>query len=401
MENYISVFGVADEIFAAMAIPIFIYKLFAVQNSILRISKSGYGIYITIFIASGLCGSLVFNYQSFWRTALPDAFLCCKFWLAIYTGSYMFRKFSIHQADKRIFSHIKIIVWLFTILTLVDYVFHIFYADYRYGLRAIRLFYSHQTVYVGTCVFILGVLMSIKTESKRQLQLKRLYVLWICLLMCTTLRSKAIGASVIFILIYYIAYMHKKRISLMRLMVLAPIIVVLAWNQIYFYFFSSIRSDSARLQLLIKSFSILKDHFPVGAGFGTFGSAYSVKSYSELYYQYNLSGVHGLRLGDASFASDNFWPMIIGQTGIIGFIMVALTLMKLFQKIQLLRKVDIDLYVSALILYVYLLIISMAESAYVHPISIPMGLWFGILFKSYHKERMKEMITIGGELHEE
>lgn len=110
----------------------------------------------------------------------------------------------------------------------------------------------------------------------------------------------------------------KKKITIKTLLLFVPLVVTLAWNQIYYYFFSSVQGDSARYQLLINSFKVIKDHFPIGSGFGTYASYYSGKYYSPIYSSYGLTGIYGLTRDNTSFISDSFWPMVFAQTGLIG-----------------------------------------------------------------------------------
>lgn len=155
--------------------------------------------------------------------------------------------------------------------------------------------------------------------------------------------------------------------------------MTLAWNQIYYYFFSSIQGDSARYQLLINSFKVIKDHFPIGSGFGTYASYYSGKYYSPIYSSYGLTGIYGLTRDNTSFISDSFWPMVFAQTGLIGTVTFGCALLRLFKQIQKIRITSMAFYASAISVLSYLLIASTAESAFVHPVAIPIALWLGVI----------------------
>lgn len=126
------------------------------------------------------------------------------------------------------------------------------------------------------------------------------------------------GIAIAIVLICYFTFYRKKKITIKTLLLFVPLVVTLAWNQIYYYFFSSIQGDSARYQLLINSFKVIKDHFPIGSGFGTYASYYSGKYYSPIYSSYGLTGIYGLTRDNTSFISDSFWPMVFAQTGLIG-----------------------------------------------------------------------------------
>lgn len=79
--------------------------------------------------------------------------------------------------------------------------------------------------------------------------------------------------------------------------------------------------DKTRTQLLVRGFAIAQDHFPLGTGAGTFGSAPSFQlGYSEVYYQYGFNKIYGATREYPVFLQDAFWGKIIGQSGFIGLI---------------------------------------------------------------------------------
>lgn len=82
-----------------------------------------------------------------------------------------------------------------------------------------------------------------------------------------------------------------------------------------------------RLTLYAKGFEIAKDYFPIGAGFGRFGSWISRLRYSPLYHEYGISDRYGLSEDAPWFLNDTYWPAIMGETGFIGtlFMVFALT----------------------------------------------------------------------------
>lgn len=77
---------------------------------------------------------------------------------------------------------------------------------------------------------------------------------------------------------------------------------------------------NARQALSFTSVKIAKDYFPLGTGFGTFASPVSRDYYSPVYDQYGLSNIWGLSREMGAFICDTFWPMVIGENGVLGFI---------------------------------------------------------------------------------
>ena len=75
-----------------------------------------------------------------------------------------------------------------------------------------------------------------------------------------------------------------------------------------------------RNALYVGSAAIARDHVPLGAGVGRFGSHMSRESYSPEYARYGLEQVNGLRADAPIAVTDTFWPMILGETGVIGLL---------------------------------------------------------------------------------
>lgn len=384
LEKQISILKYADELAALIAVPIFLVQMkrdrFKLKMGAIQV---GYGRYIVLMMIVGAVSSLRFRYQPV-AAALSDAFLNVKFWLAIYVGKSFIPGFLCQRNAKDVFAHIKLMTWFYVTMVAMDTLFKIFPADIRYGLRSIQLFYPHPTYFVNCCIFLISILLSIRDWINGSEK----YLAILLLLMCTTLRSKAFGIACTIALIYYFAYIRKKKITVRTVALFAPVVVALSWEQIEYYFFSSIQNDSARYQLLVKSIQVANDHFPFGGGFATYASYYSAVYYSPFYERYGLSTVNGLRPDGGAFISDSFWPMILGQFGWLGLICYCAALLALFMRIQKMREYSKAIYTSGLSILVHLLITSTGESAFVHPLAIPLAIWLGILFQTRKPEKL-------------
>jgi hypothetical protein len=78
------------------------------------------------------------------------------------------------------------------------------------------------------------------------------------------------------------------------------------------------QTSPARVALYTGSFRIARDHFPLGAGVGRYGSHMSRVEYSPVYGEYGLDRVPGLRERNPRYITDTFWPMILGEFGVGG-----------------------------------------------------------------------------------
>ena len=88
-------------------------------------------------------------------------------------------------------------------------------------------------------------------------------------------------------------------------------------------------SVQPRQNLMDVSYRIATDDFPLGVGFGQFGSAPSVwkGEYSPVYSRYGLTKYYGFSPRDkVSFALDSPWASLLGETGVLGLLCYLLVL---------------------------------------------------------------------------
>jgi hypothetical protein len=75
-----------------------------------------------------------------------------------------------------------------------------------------------------------------------------------------------------------------------------------------------------RVALYAGSVAIAIDKIPLGVGIGRFGSQMSREEYSPVYKEYRLHKVFGLRERRPIAVTDTFWPMVLGEAGVIGLL---------------------------------------------------------------------------------
>ena len=121
--------------------------------------------------------------------------------------------------------------------------------------------------------------------------------------------------------------------------------------------------DWARSALMINSFNVANDHFPLGGGFATFATWESGESYSPLYEKYGLDQIWGLQPDDYGFVGDTYWPAIIGQFGYIGLALVLFAIVIIFLNISM--EQNRFKYFQRMSVLAYLLILSTAETSFI------------------------------------
>jgi len=102
---------------------------------------------------------------------------------------------------------------------------------------------------------------------------------------------------------------------------LAVPIGLFVWADIVKY----IVNVSARSLLTFGAVDVAARNFPLGAGFGRYGSYTAAVYYSPEYIRLGFNSVYGMRstLGGGRFLTDTQWPAILGETGWLGAMLFA------------------------------------------------------------------------------
>ena len=82
----------------------------------------------------------------------------------------------------------------------------------------------------------------------------------------------------------------------------------------------AISGMAPRNALYVGSVAVARDYAPLGAGLGRFGSHMSREVFSPIYQDYGMDKVYGLGPDNTVAVTDTFWPMVLGETGVIGLL---------------------------------------------------------------------------------
>ena len=359
-------FSYIDE--APLFLFILLWLIKTLKSRKIRLPKQenrGYVGALIIFTLTGLIGNLVYHYQPI-DLMIVDLLTNLKFFGAIAFFSMWVNDGTLNT--RAIPKTAKILSVLLFILFLVDRVLNIWPAEVRYGIKSAQLFYNHPTYLAGVCAFLIALMAMYNTKKYK------IYILIDIVILLFTLRSKAIVSALLFSMLFVLIKQLHGKLKRWQIVVVALIGVACGWSQIYFYFIR-LSGASARSVMLLTSFIIMKDYFPMGTGFGTYASHSAAEIYSPVYTKYGFESIYELRNSSVgTFFDDQFWPIIFGQTGVIGTICYIYILWNLFRNIQKLFKIDQDCYLSALFVLVYLLISSVAEPAFNNSVAIPLAM---------------------------
>lgn len=412
LENVWVPFSYIDEITALFGAILGVYDILIVRKGRPSKEQLWLGIPLLAFIIIGLAGNVIYQYQPL-KCVIIDLYTNLKFFFSIGTGYYLFASVDWEEIKKTAQWNAQVITLILFVVFLLDRVFVIWPAEVRYGIRSAMLFYEHPTYLAGATAFLL-VLLTVSYDKKNIF-----FLIADVLLMIFTMRSKAMASAALYVALFMFLLIFKWRLRLWHVIIAGVGSIAIAWNKIRFYFID-LAGHSARSVILQKSFEVMKDHFPIGTGFGTFGSAEAGKHYSPVYLKYQFNDYwelrdvrnveNSLRLIQKSswlteqynrygeefmqgipFLSDHFWPTILGQSGILGTVAFLITLGVLLKCCFDVKKFNMYAYVGVLFALVYLMISSAAEPAFHNKVAIGLALVIGLVF--YRQEQELDKIA--------
>lgn len=357
----ISALSFLDEILAVMASA---YIFFNFKN----LTKIERRIVVLSFflLLIGFLGTLKYHYQSDLFYCALDAFACIKcfvvyVWAKHYIGAMNF---------KRKVKFIKILYRWVAVFIVAAFFCGVIssFSDvgmsegYRFGLRGFSFIYNtaaelSNNFYLFLFFLVLGALVSSK-KTKAQIVVLFALIIW-----CMTLKSRALLFVALFVFMYYYIVMKKRQLKLNVVSIVIAVFMAL--------FITGSRLEETynndaqpRTLLMLYGVKTMQDHFPLGAGFGSYGTDVACKRYSPLYYKYGFQYAYGLNPEDTRFAHDCYWPAIMGEFGIGGVILVLLILFNMYKDIIRTYNFSFETYMLTLFLMVTQVFASLPTSIF-------------------------------------
>jgi hypothetical protein len=138
-----------------------------------------------------------------------------------------------------------------------------------------------------------------------------------------------------------------------------------------------LRTMQPRIGLYLGSLAIARDELPLGVGIGRFGSHMSREEYSPVYGDYGMDGMYGIAEMWPIAVADTFWPMILGETGVLGLVGAALFFGLLGRDLWRAAALPVDpllrvLLLGALLIYAEALVRTLTSAVFVAP---PIAYW--------------------------
>lgn len=281
------------------------------------------------------------------------------------------------------------IVWLLLFTCLFSYAVHgSMLGEVRHGIPSFKFLFNNPGNFSKLFYFIIPLLTAdLYYEGSRY---KKGMIGLALAIWCTTMRSRAIAFAFCYLLLvvwyFYLKDKQKRKIKIWQLVPFGIIGVCMGWKQIIRYFMSE---TQARAVLLRYGIATMAKYFPLGSGFGTYGSDVAVKSYSPLYVRYGFQEIYGMGKTHTNFLNDNYWPMIIGQMGAIGTVLIVLVLYLLYRHCLKWVSENRFFHFATLVAMGFLLASSIASKSYSEFSTIPVIMLHGLLVqreRSIHEE---------------
>ncbi len=379
------VFGYIDEILAIIA-AVEIIKSVLEKKKIFYKEEIFALISMILIAIIGLLGNMNYRLLNQIFPILIDVISIFKVFLVFYW--IRMRRLETKDWDSVVIILAKIIRF-FLLIMLITYIVS-YYIDLgmlgevRYGLKSYQFWFNNPGNFSKLFYFIIPLL-TIDLYYKKTIN-KMIYIGIALFIWGTTLRSRAIAFIACYVLLSFWFFRLRKRkykVKIIQFLPISLIGVILGWDQFIYYFTNE---NQARYQLMKYGIVTLKEYFPLGAGFGTYGSDVAVNYYSPLYTKYGFDKIYGMGYLHTNFLNDNYWPMIMGQFGLIGTILIIYILYSIYNlSFKCLKNNEIFCF-ATIIMAGMMLISSVASKSYSEYSMIPIFILHGIMFQ---RERNK------------
>lgn len=361
------------------------------------------------FLVVGLLSSLTSHVPV--HVASLGAFLMIKGFLVFYLYSHM----EYQESDlKRYVKWVGSVAFVFLFMGVVDLIvaatFRNFtgnapHIDYRFDIPSVQSLFVHPGVFGWFMAYTAMFSIAFYLVFKKRYYL--IYGLLFSLGSFISMRRKSLGGILVGIGggLFNMPSTQRLRtgvpviiaISLASI-ILLPKLTGLFGNMMETYVYVKDPMENARGALYMTSGRIAMDYFPFGAGFGQYGGWISRKYYSPVYYKYGLSNIYGMSKNKTNFMNDTYWPHILGELGLVGFLcylsaILSLLYMNWRASKLLLIPIERAFALGSVMVFLEAIVESMAQPVF----EAPPHMFFvfaaaGITFSLYRKEKLKALV---------
>ena len=375
LEDTVPVLYFFDESIGLLCIPLAVYDYWKSRKdgrSVLSGSRRWECILLLLFLTTGLIGNVLYRFQPAWIVVV-SAVLSTKFFMILLTAGFLQKYIPIDLQEQELTIQILSILWFaYYGLTLI-------FKDYLVApeawdicaksslLFALLIFCKHQRVWLYRVCMLLMILM-----------------------LALSGKEKSYGAILIFAVLYYLIVHKKVQTKLRYILYMAVPVALLAWDKIYFYYVEG-HGHYAKSIMTSTAFQIAKDYFPIGTGFGTFGSTYAAKFYSPVYHLYGIADNAQLGEHTRMYLTDVFWPILLGENGILGTMIYCGLILVLFFRIQRVFYYNKTKYFLLIYMLVFMMMTTFSEAGFMQPMVMVYAFVMGALLEEYEGKREQKM----------
>ncbi len=313
-DYFVDYISFIDELVAVIFIGIILFarkiKLLKTEITILSL--------LFLVLVLGLLSNLMTEKTIVHKAIALDALSFFKAFIAYFGTRIFFRDISWVSLYPSLKKLAQISFFVLLAFILADLIFHIFPRASRFGVSSLELFFTHPSRLSFAISFIFIILYPYYINKWKTV------LVLILLVGLVTLRVKYFGF--VFIALFFIFYKNIiARVNVKYIytfIALLPIALFFIFKEWILFYFSdeAIKLGWSRAVLLKHSFIVAYDFFPLGTGFGSYGSFFSGPDYSWVYQHYGIHKVWGIMPKYYQFIADQYWPMILGQFGVFGLL---------------------------------------------------------------------------------
>ena len=275
-----------------------------------------------------------------------------------------------------------------------------FYTDDIRILPSCTFIFTNPTFFISSYVMIAAALMA---ESIKK---NRFYLLLDCLIIFMAQRSKGY-IFIAFVLLFVIlgekwvtrlltmvfgTGTEKLKIGRLLLAAVALGLTILVLGKSRIERFLALGMAAVRIVMYVVGVKIMVDFFPLGSGFGTFGSYLSGAYYSNIYAMYGIDHIWGMTKYDYPFISDVFWPYIYGQFGVFGLLVYVKLIFSAFIR-QFHSGISENSRIAVAAVWIYALIASTSEAYFTNGTGVQMALFLGLLIGYANRKGIAKTAT--------
>ncbi|MGM0877131.1 MAG: hypothetical protein ACQEWV_20905 [Bacillota bacterium] len=365
LEPLNSVFGTIisslDELFIVIFLPIVIYNNFNNKRFKFDFTFIAFIIIVLLGLVSSITHSVPFG------ITLQGLFLMLK-GIVIF---FIFRSVPFSEEDlNRYIKIVKVIAVIIVIFAGIDLLFYMpfrnllhtnNFIDVRAGIVSVQSLFIHPGVY-GWFMAMVGLYCLAKYTVKDDRKFG-VYTILFFLAAMLSFRFKVVITLMTTYLFSFLKLGYKKMLGRIFWVILFTTLgyyligdeIIELANLTVDRYIEASYLDSARKALYIVGYQIAMNEFPFGVGFGRYGGFIARTNYSPVYYEYGLDRVYGLRPDDPKWATDTYWPHIIGEIGLLGGIVLLAVFV--YFCVYLLRAYKVESNISRKVFYLFAVLI--------------------------------------------